>query len=283
MKLIGAITSGSGDVNEDGLGILGPNDNIAAAWVFDGVTGINDKNYQPGGSDAAWLVGRAHRHLLSLAGGEAQLSEILFDLVAALIADWNAASDTFELPEDYDPPAACLVLAKRYTSGWNVLRLGDSLMLAELRNGNLKMFEQSPNTEFDNCLSREAQRRRDQGQYDAGALFAEFRPQLLASRKTRNTAASFGILKADPAAARNAEYSNLGHPAKILLCTDGFYRAVDHYALYDDRSLLSTCNSQGGICSILQQLRVLEQSDRNCERFARFKPEDDATAVMLTD
>jgi hypothetical protein len=283
LKLIGAITSGSGDVNEDGMGILGPNDNIAAAWVFDGVTGINDKNYLPGASDAAWLVGRAHHHLLSLAGSEAQLNEILNDLVAALIADWNAVSDTFVLPEDYDPPAACIILAKRYASDWNVLRLGDSLMLAQLRNGSMRMFEQSPNTEFDNWLSREAQRRRDQGQFDVGALLAEFRPQLLASRKTRNTAASFGILKADPTSTHNAEYLSLGDPANILLCTDGFYRAVDHYALYDDSSLLASCNSQGGISSILRQLRAVEKSDRNCERFIRFKPEDDATAVMLHD
>jgi hypothetical protein len=192
LKLIGAITSGSGDVNEDGMGILGPNDNIAAARVFDGVTGINDKNYLPGASDEPWLVGRAHYHLLSLAGSAAQLDEILINFVNALIVDWNAASETFVLPEYYDPPASCLILAKRYASGWNVLRLGDSLMLAQLRNGSMRMFEQSPNTKFDNWLSREAQRRRDQGQYDVGALLAEFRPQLLASRKTRNTAASAG-------------------------------------------------------------------------------------------
>lgn len=43
MKLQGAITEGSGAVNEDGWGFLGSTDDVTAAWVFDGVTGINEK------------------------------------------------------------------------------------------------------------------------------------------------------------------------------------------------------------------------------------------------
>ena len=282
MRLVGAITEGSSEVNEDGIGMLGPNENISAAWVFDGVTGINDKTYLPGGSDAAWLVGRAHHHLLKLAVTDAPLPEILSELVTALIADWKLEPSALELPSDYDPPAACLILAKRYGPGWKVMRLGDSLMLAQSRSGNLTMFEQSPNTSFDNWLASEAQRRRGQGQYDVNALLAEFRPQLLASRKARNTTESFGILKADPAAARNAEYMELGYPTRLLLCTDGFYRAVDHYGLYDNASMLKECCIAGGINNVLKRLRREEYSDPQCRKYIRFKPSDDASAIALT-
>ena len=60
MRLIGAVTQGSGAVNEDGFGFLGTPHDVSAAWVFDGVTGINARNHLGDGTDARWLVARAH-------------------------------------------------------------------------------------------------------------------------------------------------------------------------------------------------------------------------------
>ena len=66
MKLVGAVTQGSGAINEDGLGFLGSAGDVSAAWIFDGVTGINGENFLGGGTDAAWFVAKAHDHLLAL-------------------------------------------------------------------------------------------------------------------------------------------------------------------------------------------------------------------------
>ena len=84
MKLVGAVTQGSGSINEDGWGYLGSADDVTAAWVFDGVTGINGQNLVGGGTDAAWLVAKAHGHLLKLAGLDFPLREILSRLVQCL-------------------------------------------------------------------------------------------------------------------------------------------------------------------------------------------------------
>ncbi len=130
MRLAGAVTEASGAINEDGYGMLGTEDDISAAWIFDGVTGINGKAYLPGGSDAAWLVARAHHHLTSLASGDDPPEQILTRLVENLIGDWSEAITGIDLPPHYDPPAACLVLVKRYAEGWKSLRLGDSCLLA---------------------------------------------------------------------------------------------------------------------------------------------------------
>lgn len=197
------------------------------------------------------LVHRAHFHFMNLAKADAPLPEILSQLVIALIAGWKIETARFDLPPDYDPPAACLIIVKCYAAGWSALRLGDSLLLAQTQSGNLVMFEESSNTAFDTWLSAEAHKRRAQGQFEVDALLDEFRPQLLASRKTRNTTESFGILKADPASAHNAEYLELGFPKNLLICTDGFYRAVDHYGLYNDQSLVEACGQKGDIESIL--------------------------------
>ncbi len=281
MRLSGAVSEGSGTVNEDGWGFVGTEGAIEAAWVFDGVTGINDRNYLPGGSDAQWLVARAQNHLQRLAGSKATLSVIVASLVQLLIDDWREVSGEFDLPEDYDLPAACLVLAKRYRETWQAVRLGDSCLLARAGEGSHRILAASPNNVFDNWLAREAEKRRQGGLLDTKALLAEFRPQLLAGRKARNRPGGYSILEASSAAAHFAEYLDLGSPADMLLCTDGFYRAVDHYGLHDNEELIDACAAPGGVLTVLQRVRDVEAADPDCTKYPRFKPADDATAVML--
>ena len=281
MKLAGAITEGSGAVNEDGFGVVETAGQISAAWVLDGVTGINDQNYLPGGSDAAWLVSRALAHLHQLAKTNMPLVAILEALVNGLVADWGEVSSGISLPADYDPPAACLILAKNYPDGWKALRLGDSCLLARHDNGDRHLQAATPDNAFDHWLSMEAKQRRDAGVLDGKALLAEFRADLIASRKNRNQPGGYSILEADPAALRLPEIIGLGHPRELLLCTDGFYRAVDHYGLHDDESLLSACTAELGVAQVLSTIRAIEADDPACETYLRFKPADDATAVML--
>ena len=281
MRLTGAVSEGSGTVNEDGWGFFGVKGDVEAAWVFDGVTGINDRNYLPGGSDAQWLVARAQNHLPRLAGSKATLSVIVASLVQLLIDDWREVSAGLDLTEDYDPPAACLILVKRSGVTWQAARLGDSCLLARTNDGSHRILAASPNNVFDNWLAREAEKRRTAGVLDTKQLLAEFRPQLLTGRKARNTPGGYSILEASPAAAQFAEYFDLGNPSAILLCTDGFYRAVDHYGLHDDEGLIDACGRKGGVAAVLKQIRAVEAADPSCKRYLRFKPADDATAVML--
>ena len=281
MKLVGAATQGSGAINEDGLGFLGSAGDVSAAWIFDGVTGINRKNFLGGGTDAAWLVAKAHEHLQTLAGLDLSLREILSKLVQALILDFKTTVKSLNLPKDYDPPAACLTLVKRYDGTWQALRLGDSCLLARGSDGAHISVAASPNNAFDHWLSAEALKRRDAGLLDIKELLAEFRPQLMQGRKMRNSPGGYGILEASPSAVEFAEYFDLGTPREILLCTDGYYRAVDYYALHSDESLLDASLASGGVDSVLESIRAAEASDPTCVKYLRFKPADDATAVAL--
>lgn len=281
MKLAGAVTQGSGAINEDGWGYLGSADDVSAAWIFDGVTGINEHNFLSGGTDAAWLVAKADGHLRILAGHDLPLREILSKLVHALIADFKMAVKDLDIPEDYDPPAACLILLKRYDGAWQALRLGDSCLLARGGDGAHISVAASPNNAFDHWLSTEALKRRDAGVLDIKELLAEFRPQLMQGRKLRNTPGGYGILEASPSAVEFAEYFDLGTPREILLCTDGYYRAVDYYALNSEEGLLDASLASGGVDNVLDSIRSVEASDPDCIKYLRFKPADDATAVAL--
>ena len=281
MKLAGAVTQGSGSINEDGWGFLGKSENVSAAWIFDGVTGINGKNFLGGTTDAAWFVAKAHAHLLQLAGLDLPLPEILARLVKLLIRDFQTAAEGLDIPKDFDPPAACLILVKRYGETWKALRLGDSCLLARDGDGAHTIYSASPNNILDNWLSTEAAKRRDAGVLDIKLLVAEFRPQLLKGRKLRNTQGAYSILEAREAATEFAEYLDLGTSREILLCTDGYYRAVDHYGLHTDETLIEASSSNGGVARVLASLRATEASDPTCQKYLRFKPADDATAVLL--
>lgn len=170
-----------------------------------------------------------------------------------------------ELPADYDPPAACLVLVKRFGTMWKAARLGDSCLLARSADGDHRILTYSPNNEFDNWLAGEAGKRRLAGMTDMKQLLAEFRPQHLASRRRRNSGGGHSVLEAHPRALAFAEYVELGNPEAVLLCTDGYYRAVDHYHLEDDRSLLRRTDVE----RVLQSIREVEAADPSCERFPR--------------
>lgn len=279
MRLIGAVSEGSGAVNEDGFGWLGTPEDVSAAWVFDGVTGINGRNYLGDGTDARWLVTRAHARVSTLAATDMRLDVLLEHLVAGLIADFSGAAGRADLPHDYDPPAACLILVKRYAAGWQALRLGDSCLLTREGDGSQSIHAASPNNAFDHWLTREARKRRDAGVLDIKALLAEFAPQLKEGRAKRNRPDGYSILEASRDALAMPEIIALGDPAGMLLCTDGYYRAVDHYGLLDDAGLMNA--SADGVGEVLAALRAVEAGDPDCLRFPRFKPADDATAVML--
>lgn len=279
MRLIGAVTEGSGAVNEDGFGWVGSADDVTAAWVFDGVTGINPRNHLGGGTDASWLVQRAHDRLLDLAASDMPLDALLSELVTGLIADFANTTRGIDLPRDYDPPATCLILAKRYGHKWQALRLGDSCLLARDGDGGQKIHAASPNNAFDHWLTREARARREAGVLDIKALLAEFAPRLKQGRARRNRPDGYSILECSRDALAMPEIIDLGTPAQILLCTDGYYRAVDHYGLHDDSTLMDA--STADVRQVLAALRAAEASDPECLRFPRFKPADDATALML--
>lgn len=279
MRLLGAISQGSGAANEDGFGYAGDEQDLTAAWIFDGVTGINPRNHLGGGSDAQWLVARAHGHLIELAPRALALDAVLQELVDRLMTDWAIASASLDLPRDYDPPAACLVLVKRYDDGWQSLRLGDSCLLVRNTGGDNRILAASPNNSFDHWLAREARKRREQGVFDIKALLAEFAPQLRESRSRRNRPDGYSILECSRDALAMPEIVKLGWPGQMLLCTDGYYRAVDTYGLMDDARLMDA--SRASVTDVLSLIRATEAQDPDCLHHPRFKPADDATAVML--
>jgi hypothetical protein len=58
---------------------------------------------------------------------------------------------------------------------------------------------------------------------------------------------------------------------------------MDHYALFSDADLLEASLAPEGPNDVLKKIRAVEAADPSCEKYPRFKPADDATAVTLKD
>jgi hypothetical protein len=280
LKLAGLASQGSGAINEDMVGYLGDADDVRAAWVLDGVTGINDGSLGLMGSDAQWLVHRIDAHLRQLFAEERPSADILAHLIDAVIADQRKVAGS--LPADFDPPAACIMAVHRVGREWHALRLGDCRLIAKANGGNMLRMVDFPNDAFDQSLTEEATRLRANGITAIADIASHLQPRMFASRRTRNRPGGYGVIEADRACLTFAEYARIDDPSAILLASDGFYRIADCYRALDDGDLLTASLVPGGIAETLARMRGIEQSDPHCRAFPRFKPADDASAVALT-
>jgi hypothetical protein len=65
-----------------------------------------------------------------------------------------------------------------------------------------------------------------------------------------------------------------------LSTSDGFYRAVDTFHVITEDRIVGWAMDQG-LATILAAVRCLEAGDAECIRSPRFKPQDDATALLF--
>jgi serine/threonine protein phosphatase PrpC len=281
VKIASVLTDAGGAHNEDAYGFIEKHGEVESAWVIDGVTGINEKNILPAATDAVWFVERAQFHLHLLAASEKNLPEILAQLTDHLIADWQAATKDLQMRSDYDLPACCLLIVKNTHAGWQAMRLGDSFLLSKSGSLHNHPAPASNLTALEQLLKTEARQRRSAGHYDFKELLAEFGPQMLANRRSRNTPGSYSVLEPTLRSLDMPQFIDLGYPTDILLCTDGFYRCVDHYGIRDDQSLIDACGTQGDAENLLSAMRNIERDDPECKTYLRFKPKDDATVLKL--
>ena len=277
LKIAGHISQGSGPVNEDAVGYMGDPDDIQAAWALDGVTGINDLSLGLQGSDAQWFVTRIDVHLRSLLPHARDLQSVMSGLVDRLIDD--LALNT--LPDNYDPPAACIAAICKIGSAWQAVRLGDCRLLAKDTRGFHRIVD-FPNDDFDHWVTAEAVRLRAGGMTSLKDIAQALQPALFADRRRRNRPGGYGVIEADRACLAFAEYMPLADPSAVLLTSDGFFRLTDHYAEVSETELLARAVESGEVSALYDTLRRIELGDPDCRKFPRLKPQDDASAIALT-
>jgi hypothetical protein len=112
----------------------------------------------------------------------------------------------------------------------------------------------------------------------AGAV----RDMVEVQRQWRNRDGGYWLAAADPAAAAHAISGNLGldQVERAVLLSDGASCLVDVYKAESWRGLIKRATADGPT-AVIERVRAIERGDTEGSRWARFKPSDDATVVIL--
>lgn len=279
-----AITAPGSRINEDAYGMWPDERAPRAAWVLDGVTGINDRTLFPGPTDAAWFVAQVQEELPALlhAMPERPVAELIARLADALHARQEAAWLSPAGADGRETPAASFALVRQLGDEIEIARLGDCLVLLEAMDGSVRVLDDPILSGIEADIKARIVAMRAQGVLDAGALLSQMMPFLRDVRRRRNVASGYGVLAADRACLGLLQVDRFpaGELRHILLASDGYYRLVDVYGAMPDAELLRR-TAQSGAENLLAELRALEAADRAGTRHPRLKMADDATALLL--
>lgn len=266
-------------INDDTWVCTGPGPRGLVA-VLDGATGVADRPYVPGAdSDAAWFA-RAVGAALLAGDGE--------PLVERARAAYAAGFAAFDRVAPADVPTYARPLTSLAAVRWH--RHGDRLQLEAVvvgdpiigvaaagRTGLLARHADVG----DAAANARVKATQSAGVVGAKRVWAELLDWMRASREPavrRWTAWAAG----DPGALGHylvTETAEVGLPARLVLTSDGLYRLVDHYGIYDDAGFLAAVGAD--LAGSLAHLRAIEADDPDCVRVPRIKPRDDATGVVL--
>jgi serine/threonine protein phosphatase PrpC len=259
---------------------------VRSAWVLDGATGLGGERLLTGASDAAWLA-RAYNARLQASGDRSGAA--LQDFFADLIADVSLEFDRRRLrppAQSFELPSAAISFVRLRASHLEVACLGDCRAIVAGRDGFVVCGSRSRVRELDGGVVKRMEAIRRQ---NASMTFAEIRRavdhDLRANRNLLNTDGGYWILSIDPNAARHIETSALtvepGTTVRGLLASDGFYRLVDTFRVFEGDSALLAAALEHRLPALLAELRNLEDADSECVAYPRLKPKDDATALLF--
>lgn len=273
--------SGAG-VSEDVIGYT-ESDGVLALWVIDGSTGLADTKLIPGSlTDAGWYA-RQLSCALSRSFRDEQ-SELL-RVVDEAIGSANHAFRTVvreEVPVRSLPSASLVCARIQRAAGQfsiEVAALGDCAGAVDAD----AMIHQIPTTlglEFDQTFNHlAAERCRAVDARELQEVQRRIAEELRKRREMMNAADGYSI------AAPNFRLGNVlvrrftsETCPRILLCSDGAARLVEHYGRFTWNELLEQAN-QAGVQQLINELRSIERMDSDCVRFPRLKGRDDAAIV----
>jgi hypothetical protein len=249
-----------------------------ALVVFDGSTPLNDP-LMPGKSDAAWIAAfgarRLMAHIQAGATPRGAMRHAIADAERSFTGLRHRAPST-----RYEMPCASMIAAVATDGGFDTLWYGDCVGLLRRPGESCEIVGAA----LDKRAGESATARAFQEKTGLAPVEALKRPEHLApfreGRAKFNTPGGAWLFSPVAAASEHASHARIAAPpgSELLLCTDGFLALV-FYGRYSPDDLIAAAIHQG-LKSLGEELRALENADPEGMSLPRFKPSDDATAVL---
>jgi hypothetical protein len=278
-EIVQRASRASGAANEDIAGAA-RHGAVACAWVLDGATGIGRRNYVPDGpTDAAWLARALSDELGARDPAEQPPRGYCADVIGAVAERYRRLVPDHSGVPPYALPSAAGVWLRVAGDRLELAHQGDCVAVVE-QGAEISVFGIVDQTGLDEIGSLIAARRA--AGPIAGGLLEAMGDELRDRRARLNQPDGYWMLGVDAraAAAMAVERFTALPGTRVLLCSDGYWRLVDHFARYDAAGLLQA-SFERGLDALLDELRALEAADPECRKVARVKPMDDATALIL--
>ena len=223
---------GDGHVQEDACGYAG-----ATAWVIDGASSLLAQLGLPGPSDPAWYARQLDLLLTEAAGsGTAPARQVLANALSRM--DILARGLVGEERTRF--PSAALCLAHLHHDGVELLALADCHAVVELMDGSVVHVTHEPA----DIRLRPAD---DPGQE---------RALRIQDRELRNTPGRLWVARREPEAAYQARGVRLGQPTRVVLASDGAWRAVELGLVPDPEAFLQAASRPVTAQEMLLALRI---------------------------
>lgn len=265
--------------NEDAFGHAGDH-----AWVIDGATDVADGPLVGRETGAHWL---AHNASAFFADKASAFGPDLQGLVSACI-DMLAARferEKLRAPNGrHELPSAAMTLIHAGGGRLACANFADcGLILLDEESGEARIFGAQHNSREARALSRTAELiaalAPGEDPFSSDAVMAYLR----ANRQRQNLEDGYWILGLDPQAAARMRHWEMPllRPVTGLLFSDGFGAITFDYHRMDAATLVRRALADG-LEPILGELRKVErEEDPGCLSWPRFKPCDDATAILF--
>lgn len=277
MKIINKqILCEAGDfANEDVAGI-----NEYGAWILDGATGLSGAKLTGEKSDARWYTKWWNVYLSNNLKNNIPLSEIIRNGILQVKIDFHKAINGKPCSK-LDYPSSSIAVLKWHDNSIEYFSLGDCPMIIqrednmeEITDRKISVLDQKVYDAINQIILEH-----HISAWDAKSLVL---PMIKKHRLLLNKEDGYWILGFDIRAVRKASQGiiNISEPMKILLSSDGFSALVDKYHTIEKEHFILQVE-ENGLPLLYENLRNIENLDREGIKYPRFKKSDDASAIYL--
>lgn len=266
----------AGDVCEDVVGC-----SAGSAWVVDGASGAVRAGVTDAASDGRWYADRISEHLNENLDDERPLPEVVRSSVRDVREQFERFPEAEAVGAVERPLAAGVVV--RVRNRYVEFLLSADCNLAVLRSsGTVELFRGNGPRAIDTAVLEEIKRlKREEGLSHSAARDA-VREMIVDGRRQLNRPGGYWALSFDERAVDHAHGSTLDPDTIDALClfSDGFERLPELFEAVDYPELFAEALTDGPD-RLIDRLRRIERGDRECNRYPRVKPSDDASLAIV--
>lgn len=257
------------------------------AWVIDGATDVGTRRLFPDigeqadapnfgwESDAAWYADHLSERFLKPPQPHQSARAYLEDVIADMErrARREAVVPINDQPR-HNLPSAGGIWMRRQEDKLEFATLGDCVAIAHT-GGHAQFIGQLDLIRAEHALNRK-QLAEPAGKAGGYANARE-------ARNRMNADGAHFVFSLHPEAAAHADVTQIRMhgETRVLLMSDGFFRLVEPYGLFDIDTLMDRALEDDALPELMAQLRAAEQNPEDDVRMGRLKTLDDACAVLV--